>query len=491
MNKAYTLFNLFLSFILAKNPHGYPVKANLKASQRITAEINDGDDDPESGSANESKLSGEESSSYAPSEDDDDLRVTAERGNYAIKEKLQREKPQWVRPLVIANNNEGAADVDDNTLMDINQLPMHGSRSRRSSTSSGGAPLSTSPGVSDEDDDKVIEPEHGPRITSAKSHREKAVEAERPCFKDSETQKGLTPTPNNTGNRSGEPSQAAYVHGRKLQHKRRETIHDAVEGELKWPAQTRLAYVSVNKINKKDQSATIQCILTREIIDFTVDFSFAQAIYRADDRIFYQQKLAIDAARQLGYEEAALRLQEDLHYAKVMIDVGETRLGIIRGRMKKTAAGLTPVVFHLEEGACERRVARLLLDCQFVYPGDVEKSLDFKNPFDITIITAVLAAHFFNGPNSIASQHRQHLKSSIPEKPHEKEIPEAMLAMACAAIALALLDWDSGRYMPARDFNIAYAKRVYGLAIGIMHYIKEKSVNMYHRVMHKVYGNVW
>ncbi len=45
--------------------------------------------------------------------------------------------------------------------------------------------------------------------------------------------------------------------------------------------------------------------------------------------------------------------------------------------------------------------------------------------------------------------------------------------------------------MPARDFNIAYAERVYGLAIGIMHYIKEKSVNMYHRVMHKVYGNVW
>ncbi|PSR90905.1 hypothetical protein PHLCEN_2v4798, partial [Hermanssonia centrifuga] len=54
-------------------------------------------------------------------------------------------------------------------------------------------------------------------------------------------------------------------------------------------------------------------------------------------------------------------------------------------------------------------------------------------------------------------------------------------------IALALLDWDSGRYMPAREFNIAYAERVYGLAISIMHHIKDKSINMYHRVMHKVY----
>ncbi len=29
MNKVYTLFNLFLSFILAKNPHGYPVRGIL------------------------------------------------------------------------------------------------------------------------------------------------------------------------------------------------------------------------------------------------------------------------------------------------------------------------------------------------------------------------------------------------------------------------------------------------------------------------------
>ncbi len=66
-------------------------KANSKASQQVNAKINNGDDGPESGSANESKLSDEEFSLYAPSEDDDDLRVTAERGDYAVKEKLQRE----------------------------------------------------------------------------------------------------------------------------------------------------------------------------------------------------------------------------------------------------------------------------------------------------------------------------------------------------------------------------------------------------------------
>ncbi len=66
---------------------------------------------------------------------------------------------------------------------------------------------------------------------------------------------------------------------------------------------------------------------------------------------------------------------------------GETRLGIIRGRMKKTAAGLTPVVFHLEEGACERRVARLLLDCQFVYPGDVEVSIRICSGANIDKLT--------------------------------------------------------------------------------------------------------
>ncbi len=38
MNKVYTLFNLFLSFILTKNPHGYPVKYNNNGSDN---DIND------------------------------------------------------------------------------------------------------------------------------------------------------------------------------------------------------------------------------------------------------------------------------------------------------------------------------------------------------------------------------------------------------------------------------------------------------------------
>ncbi|THG94847.1 hypothetical protein EW026_g6703 [Hermanssonia centrifuga] len=348
-----------------------PKAQGSKGQLKGTDNINDGNGS-ESCSGNESKLSGEDSSSYAPSKDDNDLRAATEQGDYAVKEKFQREKPQWVRPLVIADDNEGV-DVDDNGLMNVSQLPIHCSRSRRSSTPSGGAPPPSSPGESNDNDNETGD-QQSSAVIDAKSRREKAVEAEHPRFKKSETQKGLTVVKRSQP--SAEPP--VYAYGRKPQHKRRKTIDDTVEGELQWPAQTRLAYVSVNKINKKDQSTTIQRILTQEIIDFTVDFSFMQAIYRANDRIFYQQKLAVDAARQLGYGEAASRLQEDLHYAKVMIDV----------------------------------------------------------------------------------------------------------------IALALLDWDSGRYMPAREFNIAYAERVYRLAIDIMHYIKDKSINMYHRVMHKVYGNV-
>ncbi|PSR72223.1 hypothetical protein PHLCEN_2v11904, partial [Hermanssonia centrifuga] len=179
-----------------------------------------------------------------------------------------------------------------------------------------GTPPPLSFGESDDNDNETGDQQSSP-VTGAKSHRAKAVEAECPCFKESETQKGLTVV--RRSQPSAEPP--VYVHGRKLQHKRRKTIDNIVEGELQWPAQTRLAYVPVNKINKKNQLTTIQRILMQEIIDFTVDFSFTQAIYRADNCIFYQQKLAVDAARQLGYGEAASWLQENLHYAKVIIDV--------------------------------------------------------------------------------------------------------------------------------------------------------------------------
>ena len=138
----------------------------------------------------------------------------------------------------------------------------------------------------------------------------------------------------------------------------------------------------------------------------------------------------------------------------------------------------------------------------------LQKSQDLKRPFDTEIIAAIIAKFYFDGPKSVAAQNRERFTSSVREKPHELEIPEAMLGMACAAvgtgafeneetvltflpqIGLALGDWESGTFTQARDFNIGDAEVLYSAAINEMHRIRKQSPVMYHRVMHKVYTNV-
>lgn len=59
--------------------------------------------------------------------------------------------------------------------------------------------------------------------------------------------------------------------------------------------------------------------------------------------------------------------------------------------------------------------------------------------FDVDIITQVLSVHFFQVSartgTSIAKQNEDRFASSIPTKPDEFEIPEAMLALACVAVS--------------------------------------------------------
>ena len=45
--------------------------------------------------------------------------------------------------------------------------------------------------------------------------------------------------------------------------------------------------------------------------------------------------------------------------------------------------------------------------------------------------------------------------------------------------------------MTPRVFNISLAEQYYDDVIAEMHLMKTKSVNMYHRVMHQVFKNVW
>ncbi|KAF7796674.1 hypothetical protein EIP86_007857 [Pleurotus ostreatoroseus] len=260
--------------------------------------------------------------------------------------------------------------------------------------------------------------------------------------------------------------------------------------ELQWPERTRVVYTGRNKINKREQSSLIQRLLDKLIEEFIIDFAFEKAIHKADERFLHQRNLLVEIADEIEAPEVADRVEDDRKYATSLINVAEGRLTSIRGAIKKTANALVQNEYKLNTGNTAARVAALLYSCQWIYPGDVLGKQDYSNPLNIGIFTQLLAAHFFDGPSSIAARCPDLFKSSLRDKPHEREIPEAMIALVCAVTALALSDWISGTYSAPRDFNIALAEKFYDDVTTEIQRMKTKSIKMYHRVMHQVYKNV-
>lgn len=50
------------------------------------------------------------------------------------------------------------------------------------------------------------------------------------------------------------------------------------------------------------------------------------------------------------------------------------------------------------------------------------------------VIVRIINEMFFDGPKSIASQNPQYFDSVSASAPDEKEMPEPMIALACAAV---------------------------------------------------------
>ncbi|EKM50271.1 uncharacterized protein PHACADRAFT_105550 [Phanerochaete carnosa HHB-10118-sp] len=109
-------------------------------------------------------------------------------------------------------------------------------------------------------------------------------------------------------------------------------------------------------------------------------------------------------------------------------------------------------------------------------------------PFNRPLITQIIATIFFKPGRSrpsIAAQHTSRFRSSVHLAPHELEIPEPMLALACALVCfLALADWTSGMCKEASDYNITEAEKEYKKVLSFLDRVKKASLQMYHQVMH-------
>ncbi|KAI0323663.1 hypothetical protein GY45DRAFT_1376158 [Cubamyces sp. BRFM 1775] len=197
----------------------------------------------------------------------------------------------------------------------------------------------------------------------------------------------------------------------------------------------------------------------------------------------------IKCAGNLGYTELVKRLKRDDDYALTLAAIPVDRIPAFRSQVRDAVHGAIQSTYHLRPGDVAH-VEWLQWGFRYIYPHDYEKDkVSGNEPFSLPIFADGLRAAYFKTPRSFGWRVVEKFSSSFPEKPEEKEIPVAMLALVSTAVFAAIDDHRSSS-CEASEFTTNSYSAAYKRVINILSSLKERSLEAYHDVLHDLYKAV-
>ncbi|KIP03194.1 hypothetical protein PHLGIDRAFT_16025 [Phlebiopsis gigantea 11061_1 CR5-6] len=303
-----------------------------------------------------------------------------------------------------------------------------------------------------------------------------------------------------------------------ISHIGRATLENLTKWELDYHQDTRLKYNEKKEFNLNTQSDHIKKFGQAVIKKFYVVQAFEHGFFPVKEKFILQRQLVLDVARDLKVSKHVRdRLRNNDRYVKQFMKLADLRnLQFIGKALKRTAEtyvqaeyGL-PVALTTQQVAngppgvtedqlrlrlTKERVALLQTKLAFAHSRVTVSSLgepiaDGAYILDRPIIGDIIKVVYFvgdkNGRNSLASEFPNRFQSSDHYKQHEKELPDAMVALACAGISEALRNWSTGERVPVK-VNSTTAEEQYTVCMHVLGELRHDRPTRYHEVMHNLY----
>ncbi|KAI9063912.1 hypothetical protein FKP32DRAFT_1570908, partial [Trametes sanguinea] len=200
----------------------------------------------------------------------------------------------------------------------------------------------------------------------------------------------------------------------------------------------------------------------------------------------------IRSAEDLGYKALVKRLKADDSYAFALAAIPVDRIPLFRSRARDAVNGAVRATYNLTPGDSSH-VDWLLKGCRYIYPHDYQ-------PYALPIFVDSIRAAYFKTPKSFGWKVVSQFTSSSPDKPDEKEIPAAMLALISTAASpffllyisvFAAIDDHRGSPYEASEFTTNFFGSAYSRNIRILSALKDGSLERYHDLMHDLFNSVW
>jgi hypothetical protein len=176
---------------------------------------------------------------------------------------------------------------------------------------------------------------------------------------------------------------------------------DSDSGEqlaAEWTANTKIGLSSRNTFMLSTSALPVQQVFQAavKLMEKYIMFTDAYPDCNPHSKFPWAQGLFIQAACDLECDEIITRLHHDAVYAKTIADAVspfamspytsdrffqlETRLSQFRGKVKHAVASRVEGMYFLTGRDSSTRIERLLLNKQYIYPGNIEVSYFYFQP---------------------------------------------------------------------------------------------------------------
>ncbi|RDX51306.1 hypothetical protein OH76DRAFT_1481588 [Lentinus brumalis] len=244
------------------------------------------------------------------------------------------------------------------------------------------------------------------------------------------------------------------------------------------------------RLKLKKQRPRVRRIAKQAIEDVLINVCTVNAYPDGPDKTNdFAQTSLLRSAKALGDKEVARRVKHEEKYWKKLATIPLQRIPNFRGKIKKITDTLVKRTYGLKPGDA-LKVIWLQEGLRYIFPFNYEnKTIVDTEPYGTPVFVEALTDAFFAKPRSYGYRIVSHFGSSLPEAPHEKEIPAAMLALVATALYASIDDYRNVR-LEAGDFKSNLFIDIYRQNIAALSQFKSEKPGKYHRFMHALFKEV-
>ncbi|KAJ7318494.1 hypothetical protein DFH08DRAFT_1036272 [Mycena albidolilacea] len=267
-----------------------------------------------------------------------------------------------------------------------------------------------------------------------------------------------------------------------------QTSTTTLRDEAKWHPSAQIIYPAPGKkdILLNSQTEVLQRVLRAAISLVKTGVLFENSYPAIISRAGFARAYLVSAAEAMPEAKYVLeRLGLDLKYAAILADILLDRINILRGDIKRSAAGLAPGYFQfagLNETKTKELIEKLLKDhrrCQ---------RLMTEKPFHHPALKAIVKDGVFNRNFKAKNMHL--FISTSKKHPTHLELPDAMVALAATALYAALLEYRTTGERQVIAFTEGAYEDTYRNHMKTLADTRDAAPVALHKVLHGLFNDV-